>query len=74
MGDRWLSVEEISKYLGISTDTVYRWLDERSIPGHRVGKKWKFKTVEVDEWIRGGGADLASPPDSPRDQAERGDS
>lgn len=71
MGDRWLSVEEISKYLGISTDTVYRWLDERSMPGHRVGKKWKFKAEEVDEWIRGGGADLASPSDSQKDSEEQ---
>ena len=25
--DRWLSVEEICKYLGVSNDTVYKWID-----------------------------------------------
>lgn len=25
--DRWLSVDEICKYLGVSNDTVYRWID-----------------------------------------------
>jgi len=25
--DRWLSVDEIAKYLGVSSDTVYRWID-----------------------------------------------
>jgi excisionase family DNA binding protein len=35
--DRWLSVDEIAVYLGISKETVYRWLDRGSIPGHRVG-------------------------------------
>ncbi len=31
MEDRWLSVEEISVYLGITKDTVYKWLREREI-------------------------------------------
>jgi excisionase family DNA binding protein len=24
--DRWLSVDEIGRYLGVSSDTVYRWI------------------------------------------------
>lgn len=49
--DRWLSVQEIAQYLGVSKETVYRWLEKGKIPAHRVGKLWKFKTAEVDEWI-----------------------
>ena len=26
------------------------------LPGHRVGRFWKFKKEEVDEWVRAGGA------------------
>ena len=26
--DRWLSVDEICKYLGIGKDTVYKWIDK----------------------------------------------
>lgn len=37
MEDRWLSVEEIGKYLGISNDTVYRWIDKHAMPAHRLG-------------------------------------
>ena len=54
--ERWLSVEEIALYLGISKETVYRWLDRGKIPAHRIGKLWKFQTVEVDAWIRAGGS------------------
>lgn len=54
--DRWLSVIEISKYLGISKETVYRWLESRKIPAHRIGKQWKFKVAEVDEWVTNGGS------------------
>ena len=56
MNDRWLSVDEISEYLGVSKETIYRWLDKKKIPSHRVGKFWRFKTSEVDNWIINGSA------------------
>jgi len=54
--DRWLSVDEIAVYLGIKRDTVYKWIDEKSMPSHRVGRYWKFRKDEVDTWVRSGGA------------------
>ena len=56
MDDRWLSVDEICAHLGISRDTVYKWIDKKDMPAHRVGRLWKFKKAEVDEWVRAGGA------------------
>jgi excisionase family DNA binding protein len=56
MSDRWLSVEEIAEYLGVSKDTVYAWISKRNMPSHRIGRLWKFKSEEVDEWVRSGGA------------------
>ena len=52
----WLSVEEIAIHLGVSKETVYRWLDRKRIPAHRIGKLWKFKATEVDSWITSGDA------------------
>ncbi len=52
----WLSVEGIAHYLGISKETIYRWLDRGIIPAHRMGKLWKFKPSEVDQWVKNGGA------------------
>jgi len=57
MEDRWLSVAEIGKYLGVSSDTVYRWIEKHDMPAHRMGRLWKFKKDEVDEWVKTGGAD-----------------
>ena len=54
--DRWLSVEEISKYLGVSNDTVYRWIDKHRMPAHRMGRLWKFNKNEIDQWVKAGGA------------------
>jgi len=52
MENRWLSVEEIASYLGVSKDTIYIWISNRKFPAHRVGKLWKFKAEEVDQWVR----------------------
>jgi excisionase family DNA binding protein len=51
--DRWRSVQEIAEYLGVSTDSVYRWVEQRRLPVHRVGRLLRFKCSEVDEWVHG---------------------
>lgn len=56
MDDRWMSVDEIATYLGVSKDTIYTWASGRRMPGHKVGRFWKFKRDEVDAWVRAGGA------------------
>ena len=56
MEDRWLSVDEIGEYLGIKRDTVYKWINQKSMPAHKVGRLWKFKKDEVDTWVREGKA------------------
>jgi excisionase family DNA binding protein len=56
MEDRWLSITEICKYLGVSNDTVYKWIDKHGMPAHRMGRLWKFKVSQVDAWIESGGA------------------
>ncbi len=53
----WASVEDVAKHLGVAKDSVYRWIDTRSLPAHKIGRLWKFKLTEVDEWVRAGGAD-----------------
>lgn len=56
MEDRWLSVDEIAAYLGIKRDTVYKWISEKRMPAHRMGRLWKFRKEDVDGWVKSGGA------------------
>ena len=54
IADRYHSMPEICKYLGISRDTALRWIATKNMPAHKVGKSWKFKVSEIDIWIREG--------------------
>ena len=56
MSEPWVSVDDIAAHLGVAKDSVYRWIDKRNLPAHRVGRLWKFKISEVDDWVRQGGA------------------
>ena len=60
MDNRWFSVTEIAEHLGVSKDTIYRWLQEGTIPAHKIGKFWKFKLDQIDEWVINGEAAASS--------------
>ena len=54
--ERYISSEEASEYLGINKDTLQRWITNKDIPCHRVGRLWKFKLSEIDAWAKDGQA------------------
>jgi len=49
----WVSLEDITRHLNLSKDTVYRWIRGRGLPASKVGGLWKFRASEVDAWVRG---------------------
>jgi len=53
--DRWYGMSEITEYLGVSRDTVLNWIADKKMPAHKVGRLWKFRINEVDDWIRTSG-------------------
>ena len=57
---RWFSVTEIAQHLGVARETVYRWIESRGMPAHRVGRFWKFQLAEVDAWVKSGEADVSN--------------
>ena len=59
MKERWQSVEEIAAHLGVNRDTIYKWIERKQLPAHKVGRLWKFMISEVDEWVRAGRASEA---------------
>lgn len=55
--EKWASMNELLDYLDVSRESVLRWITHRNMPAHKVGRVWKFKFSEIDEWIRSGGAE-----------------
>lgn len=56
--ESWFSVVDVAAHLRVSKESVYRWLKKGKIPAHCVGKQWRFKPSEVDEWVRSGCASV----------------
>ena len=54
--DNYINLEETATYLGIRPVTLRNWIkkEDSGLPAHRIGKQWKFKKSELDEWINSG--------------------
>jgi excisionase family DNA binding protein len=65
----WVSVENVANHLGITKDSVYRWIDRRGLPAHKIGRLWKFQLSDVDAWVKAGGTES---PGSEPETAPRG--
>lgn len=46
-----MNVHEVVKYLGVSRDTLYRYLSQHRIPAFKLGNRWKFKKTLLDRWM-----------------------
>lgn len=56
--DCWIGLEEAAKYMGVTKETIRNWIKKTDIPAHKIGKLWKFKKSELDDWIKSGNSAL----------------
>lgn len=61
--EKWVTLKEVQEHLGVGRETILQWIAKRNMPAYKVGRLWKFKFSEVDEWIRSGGAAESSQKD-----------
>ena len=55
VNDNYISIEEAADYLGIKAVTLRTWIKIKlDLPAHKIGKQWKFKKSELDEWVKSG--------------------
>ena len=53
--DRWIGIEEAANYIGVNRDTIRNWIKkDTGIPAHKIGKLWKFKKSELEQWVKSG--------------------
>lgn len=66
--EKWVTMKDVQEYLGVRRETITQWIHKRDMPAYKVGRFWKFKITEVDQWIRAGGA--ADDTSKPQQKAE----
>jgi excisionase family DNA binding protein len=47
----WLSTQEAASRLGVTTRTLYRFVDEGSLPAYKMGRVFRLKEADVDAFI-----------------------
>ena len=51
----WVGIAEVAAHLSVAKDSIYRWVETKGFPAHRVGRLLRFRLSEVDEWVKTGG-------------------
>ena len=67
MAEAWVSVDEVATHFGVAKESVYRWIEHKGLPAHKIGRLWKYQLSEVDAWVRACGA--TSPQSAPAQEA-----
>ena len=46
-----MNIRQASQYLGVSPDTLYKYVGEQKIPAFKLGNRWRFKKSKLDQWM-----------------------
>ena len=53
--DCWIGIAEAAEYMGVTKETIRNWIKKKNgKKKKKIGKLWKFKKSELDEWIKSG--------------------
>ena len=55
-----MTVEQAARHLQLTADTVRRKARSGDIPAAKVGRRWRFRKTDLDEWLDNDG-DLHEP-------------
>lgn len=47
-----LTLKEVASYLKLAEKTAYKLAAEGKLPGFKVGGSWRFKSEDVESWIK----------------------
>jgi excisionase family DNA binding protein len=46
-----MNLRQASQYLGVSPDTLYRYICDGIVPAFKLGSRWKFRKTVLDRWM-----------------------
>jgi excisionase family DNA binding protein len=47
----FLTTEEVLSYLKTTPRTIYRLIRDGELPAVRIGRQWRFKKTDLEEWV-----------------------
>jgi len=50
--EKYISMKEVCEYLSVQRQTVLNWIAQKNFPAVKVGKFWRFKLSEIEDWIK----------------------
>lgn len=66
-----MNIRQASDYLGVSPDTLYKYVSEERIPAFKLGNRWKFKKTILDAWMERQSLAAVSAPGKKRPRSAR---
>jgi excisionase family DNA binding protein len=55
-----MNIRQASQYLGVSPDTLYKYVNEQKIPAFKLGNRWRFKKSKLDQWMEEKSAEIGA--------------
>ena len=52
--ENYIGIEDAALFLNIKPVALRKWVKDKSVPAHKIGKQWKFKRSELEEWVKSG--------------------
>ena len=49
--EKMLTTKDVAAILQLSTHTIRRAIKDGKLKGYRVGRAWRFKEKDIEEWI-----------------------
>lgn len=56
-----LTTQQVQAMLRVDRTTIYRMVEDGRLPGIRVGKQWRFRRTEIEQWLKGSAANTMTP-------------
>src|SRR5437899_35138 len=69
-GEELLSLMDAAQFLGISQRTVQRLLERGELKGTKVGRQWRFRSVDLTAYVSRAPVAIAAPPEEDLRRAE----
>ena len=47
----FLTTEQVLGYLNTTPRTIYRLIRNGELPAIRIGRQWRFRRADLDQWV-----------------------